>query len=180
MPLFKGAARPKPRDFWENRPLPPGATAVYNPKTSRELFKPKVYFAKDLRWDTEDLVNSMPLPYSRLAPMLIPIFKANIMMGSNDEPNAPRIDVINNFTSQPVPRMEFHYSNRIWHGDNVPPPDLDNLVGCDCEDECDPMSTTCSCLKRQHELAPGLKGFAYQDNGRLKKASLGWWLRHVS
>lgn len=157
-------------DFWEGRDLPSHIVGVINSKAARELLKPKSYFAKELKWDVESFMTQMT---KRIPSVLRAIFTANIVTGTTDEPKAPAIQVVNNVDNQPVPRAEFHYSNRIWHGDGVPPPDTDNLVGCSCEPYCDPNSTTCSCLKRQHEMTKdsGLRGFMYQDNGRLKKAS---------
>ncbi len=88
-----------------------------------------------------------------------------------DEPNAPHISIVNDIDGDPevTPPWEFHYSNRIWHSDDVPPPDFVNLRGCGCEGYCDPKSRTCSCLKRQHEYCDDVAGFIYDEKGRLKR-----------
>lgn len=91
---------------------------------------------------------------------------------AQDEPDAPPIAVINEIDDEPTPPWEFYYSNRLWYHEDVPPPDYNKLVGCDCVGECDPTSTTCVCLRRQKNLWPdGAEsgfGFSYDENGSLK------------
>ena len=91
---------------------------------------------------------------------------------AQDEPDAPPIEVINEIDDEPTPPWEFYYSNKLWYHEDVPPPDYDKLVGCDCIGECDPTSTTCVCLRRQKNLWPDGEhsgfGFSYDENGLLK------------
>ncbi|KAF9653273.1 SET domain-containing protein [Thelephora ganbajun] len=91
---------------------------------------------------------------------------------AQDEPGAPPIIVINEIDDEPTPPWEFFYSNKLWYHKDVPPPDYNKLVGCDCIGECNPTSTTCVCLRRQKNLWPdGMQsgfGFSYDENGILK------------
>lgn len=91
---------------------------------------------------------------------------------AQDEPDAPPITVINEIDDEPTPPWEFFYSNKVWYHKDVPPPDYNKLVGCDCVGECDPTSTTCACLRRQKNLWPDGAdsgfGFSYDKDGILK------------
>lgn len=134
-------------------------------------FAPKVFYSRDIPHAVQDLMNTME-PYYRRSIMAREMFEAVIYENtSEDEPKAPRISIINDVDDdlEVTPAWEFYYSNRIWHSDGVPPPDLSNLRGCDCEGYCDPKSQTCSCLKRQQEHSEHISGFIYDDKGRLKQ-----------
>jgi len=134
-------------------------------------FAPKVFYARDIPHALQDLMNTMEAPYRRSI-VAKEMFEAVIYENTyEDEPNAPRISIINDVDGdqEVTPAWEFHYSNRLWHSDDVPPPDLSNLRGCDCEGYCDPKSQTCSCLKRQQEYSGHMSGFIYDDRGRLKQ-----------
>ena len=91
---------------------------------------------------------------------------------SQDEPDAPPIRVINEIDDEPTPPWEFYYSNKLWYHEDVPGPDYNKLVGCDCAGECDPTSSTCDCLRRQKKLWPDGEnsgvGFSYDEDGLLK------------
>lgn len=134
-------------------------------------FPQKVYYARDIPHSVQDLMNSMDSHY-RKSLMAKDMFEAVIIENTyEDEPNAPHISIVNDVDGdqEVTPAWEFHYSNHIWHSDDVPPPDLVNLRGCDCKGHCDPKSQTCSCLKRQHEYSDDIPGFIYDDKGRLKR-----------
>jgi len=86
-----------------------------------------------------------------------------------DEPNAPLVEIQNSVDEEPTPPWEFYYTNRMWHGEGVPPPDIKNLISCSCKGRCGPRSKTCACLANQRKVAadPHLE-FAYDKAGRLK------------
>ncbi|KAI9507899.1 hypothetical protein F5148DRAFT_980721 [Russula earlei] len=148
-----------------------GLTIVeFTPTRMMLEFSPKIYYSRDIPHALQDLVNTMEVSYRRSL-VAKDMFEAAILENTyEDEPDAPHISIINDVDDLDVtPAWEFYYSNRIWHGDDVPPPDLPNLRGCDCEGYCDPKSQTCSCLKRQQEYSGHLSGFIYDDKGRLKQ-----------
>ncbi|KAJ7471282.1 hypothetical protein B0H11DRAFT_1730412 [Mycena galericulata] len=131
---------------------------------------PRVRYAKELVSLLHDYINSYD-EHFRLSPHMRTVFESVIRENTaEDEPDAPWIDVINNVDAEPTPPWEFYYTNRIWLGDHIDPPDLTKLVGCDCRGKCDPDSTTCSCLKRQNEYLKGYcdPGFSYDNKGRLR------------
>ena len=118
---------------------------------------------------------------NEIGKMKLSVFKS--MMKENtyrDEPNAPDIDIIN--TLEPdghpdkeyTPKFEFHYTNLLYHGKDVPKPDLKNLTHCDCVGGCDPESKTCPCIIRQRAAVYNIYGetyklgCAYDDQGRIK------------
>lgn len=134
-------------------------------------FTPRVFYSRDIPHALQDLMNSVEAPY-RQSIVAKEMFEAVIYENTyEDEPSAPRISIVNDVDGdlEVTPAWEFYYSNRIWHSDDVPPPDLANLRGCDCEGYCDPKSQTCSCLKRQQEYSGHMPGFIYDDKGRLKQ-----------
>jgi [histone H3]-lysine9 N-trimethyltransferase SUV39H len=133
-------------------------------------FGPRPLYSRDIPHSLQDLMNTVEASY-RKSNTAKEMFEAVIYENTyEDEPNAPPISIINDVDEDDVtPAWEFYYSNRIWHSDSVPPPDLDNLRGCDCEGYCDPKSQTCSCLKRQHEYSGDIPGFIYDEKGRLKQ-----------
>lgn len=143
----------------------------YTPARTMLEFPQKVYYTRDIPHAVQDLMNTMDAHYRRSI-MAKDMFEAVIIENTfEDEPNAPHISIINDVDGdqEVTPAWEFHYSNRIWHSDDVPPPDLVNLRGCDCEGHCDPKSLTCSCLKRQKEYSDDIPGFIYDEKGRLKR-----------
>ncbi|KAH9083787.1 hypothetical protein EDB83DRAFT_2331208 [Lactarius deliciosus] len=115
-------------------------------------FPQKVYYARDI-----------PHSHYRKSIMAKDMFEAVIVENTfEDEPNAPHISIVNDVDGdqeEVTPAWEFHYSNHIWHSDDVPPPDLVNLRGCDCKGHCDPKSQTSMILP----------GFIYDEKGRLKR-----------
>ncbi|KAJ7243041.1 hypothetical protein C8J57DRAFT_1083889 [Mycena rebaudengoi] len=133
-------------------------------------FTPRVYYAKDLVSEMHNYINALD-PHTRSSPHMRHVFEAAIRENTaEDEPNAPWIDVINEVDDDPTPPWEFYYTNRIYYGEGVDPPDITQLTGCDCIGKCDPKSKTCACLQKQ---APFLEdfvppGFAYDNKGRLR------------
>jgi histone-lysine N-methyltransferase SUV39H len=143
----------------------------FTPARTMLEFAPRVFYSRDIPHALQDLMNSVEAPY-RQSIVAKEMFEAVIYENTyEDEPSAPRISIVNDVDDdlEVTPAWEFHYSNRIWHSDGVPPPDLTNLRGCDCEGYCDPRSQTCSCLKRQQEYSGHIPGFIYDDKNRLKQ-----------
>ena len=132
-------------------------------------FTPKTYYAKDLPHALQDHINSMS-EYTQKMEGMRDLFKATILENTvEDEPNAPPIEIWNNVDNQSTPPWEFYYTNNMWLGEGVPPPNIKTLVSCNCKGGCNPKSKTCACLLRQREAAcdPSLE-FAYDKNGKLK------------
>ena len=132
-------------------------------------FTPKTYYAKDLPHSLQDHINSMS-EYTQMMQGMRDLFKATILENTvEDEPDAPPIEIWNNVDTQTTPPWEFYYTNHMWLGEGVPPPDITTLLSCSCKGGCNPKSKTCACLLRQRELVgdPQLE-FAYDKNGRLK------------
>ncbi|KAK7052401.1 hypothetical protein R3P38DRAFT_2860101 [Favolaschia claudopus] len=133
-------------------------------------FKPRVHYATELVSTLHDHVHSYDETF-RMLPHMRQVFESAILENTaEDEPDAPAIKIINDVDDEPSPPWEFYYSNELWLGEGIDPPDMSKLVGCDCVGKCDPKSTTCSCLKRQRkELVDyGVDGFAYDNKGCLK------------
>ncbi|KAJ7180641.1 hypothetical protein C8R46DRAFT_1070082 [Mycena filopes] len=135
--------------------------------------QPRVYYARDLVSKLHDYINSYD-DHFRRSPQMRHVLESIIRENTaDDEPDAPLIEVINEIDDEPTPPWEFYYSNNIWLGDEIDPPDRSQLVGCDCKGKCDPNSKTCSCLLRlqpflqsNYNLSPG---FAYDtDTGLLR------------
>ncbi|KAJ7621086.1 hypothetical protein FB45DRAFT_754091 [Roridomyces roridus] len=133
-----------------------------------------VRWASDLVSKLHDYINSYHDEFRALSHMR-QVFESTIRQNTaEDEPDAPWIEVTNEVDADPAPPWEFYYSNHMWLGDGIDPPDVTKLVGCDCKGKCDPKSETCSCLKRQApyysdqdtEIFP--PGFAYDSKGRLR------------
>ena len=119
-----------------------------------------------------DFINNIP-DTIRKTLVFRQMFEAVIAENTaQDEPGAPPIVVINEIDDEPTPPWEFFYSNKLWYHEDVPPPDYNKLVGCDCVGVCDPSSSTCACLRRQKNLWPdGVEsgfGFSYNEEGTLK------------
>ncbi|OAX38802.1 SET domain-containing protein [Rhizopogon vinicolor AM-OR11-026] len=109
---------------------------------------PKYNLAKDLPHELQDRVNALPQSY-RNSDQARLLFEAMIDEAMDDELNTPPISVINDVTDEGAPPWEFVYTNQMWNGEGVPPPDIKNLKSCGCVGRCDPKSKTCSCAKRQ-------------------------------
>ncbi|PPQ95411.1 hypothetical protein CVT26_008257 [Gymnopilus dilepis] len=132
-------------------------------------FTPKCRYTKDLPHALHDHINRMSL-HTRMMPNMRRVFEGMILENTvEDEPDAPSIKLENDVDEEPTPPWEFYYTNEMWLGEGVPPPDITNLVSCDCKGKCNPKSKTCACLKRQ-KAAVGIatSDFAYDKNGRLK------------
>ena len=164
---------PTPED--ESGPIPIrtyGGFPSLNWKTFRQdinNFTPKCYYAKDLPHSLQDNINRWP-ESARLHPQMRHVLQSSILENTaDDEPDAPYIEIINNVDYEPTPPWEFHYSNKMWHTDGVPPPDVTRLTSCSCMGKCDPKSKTCACVKRQQQYVSDVySDFAYDKNGRLK------------
>jgi histone-lysine N-methyltransferase SUV39H len=109
-------------------------------------------------------------PYTQMMGGMRDLFEAMVLENTvDDEPDAPPIELQNDVDEEPTPPWEFYYTNKMWHGEGVPPPDVKNLISCSCKGVCDPRSKTCACLMNQRNVAadPYLE-FAYDKAGRLK------------
>ncbi|KAF8811272.1 SET domain-containing protein [Phlegmacium glaucopus] len=170
---------PTPEDQEPSASLsPPGSPKTYggfraltwkNFRKDLNNFTPKSYYAKDLPHSLQDHINSMS-DYTQKMGGMRDLFKATILENTvEDEPNAPPIEVGNNVDSEATPPWEFYYTNQMWLGEGVPPPDIKSLVSCTCKGGCNPKSKTCACLLRQREVVGDpLLEFAYDKNGKLK------------
>lgn len=116
---------------------------------AQRLLPPKYRLAKDLPHELQDRVNALPQSY-RDSPQATVLFEAMIDEAMDDEPGAPPISIINEVNEEGAPPWEFVYTNQMWYGEDVPPPDIKNLKSCDCVGRCDPKSKKCGCAKRQH------------------------------
>ncbi|KAG9120594.1 hypothetical protein FRC07_003848 [Ceratobasidium sp. 392] len=121
-----------------------------------------------------DLVNSMPESY-RNDPSVRVVFEAFMDEAMREnEPCAPAIPVENEVDGQPCPPWEFVYCNRVLYGENVPRPDRDALVGCDCLGPCNPENKDCACVQKQEEYfaanagLDGYSGFAFNEDGTIR------------
>ena len=132
-------------------------------------FTPKTYYAKNLPHALQDHINSMS-EYTQMMQGMRDLFKATILENTvEDEPDAPPIEIWNGVDTQSTPPWEFYYTNNMWLGEGVPPPDIKTLLSCTCKGGCNPKSKTCACLLRQRDAVgdPQLD-FAYDKNGKLK------------
>jgi histone-lysine N-methyltransferase SUV39H len=116
---------------------------------AQRLLPPKYRLAKDLPHELQDRVNALPQSY-RDSPQATVLFEAMIDEAMDDELGAPPISIINEVTDEGAPPWEFVYTNQMWYGEGVPPPDVKNLKSCGCVGRCDPKSKKCGCAKRQH------------------------------
>ncbi|KAJ7661256.1 hypothetical protein B0H17DRAFT_953645 [Mycena rosella] len=133
-------------------------------------FQLPVYYAKDLVSLLHDYINASD-EYFRGSLNMRRVFESAIRENTGeDEPDAPWIDVINDVDDEATPPWEFYYTNKIWLGEGISPPDVTKLVGCDCRGKCDPKSTTCACVLRQNPYVEKVfgPGFAYDSKGRLR------------
>ncbi len=114
--------------------------------------RPAYRLARDIPHVLEDNINALPQEYRRRMEMR-KLFEAMIVENTaEDEPDSPPIRIYNEQDSEPHPDWEFHYSNHMWYGGDVPSPDLDNLIGCDCIGRCNPKKRSCRCSERQHSV----------------------------
>lgn len=135
-------------------------------------YGPTWYHVDDIPKDFINEVNDIP-DWCRNPEHLRSMFEAAILQNTvEDEPEAPRIQIINDIDDE-TPPFEFYYTNRMYHGHGVPPPDYRNLQGCECIDKCDPRSKTCACVKRQRQIfekqEDDHQGFVYDDKGRVQR-----------
>ncbi|KAG6918784.1 hypothetical protein DXG01_011535 [Tephrocybe rancida] len=138
-----------------------------------ENFKPRCHFGRDLPHTLQDTINSFT-DAGRRHRSLASIMEATIRENTaEDEPDAPPIEIINEVDDDPTPPWEFHYSNKMWLGDDVPLPDVANLVHCNCVGRCDPKSKTCACAQRQHQWLKDsvpTPDFMYDNKGHVKSS----------
>ncbi|EGO23477.1 hypothetical protein SERLADRAFT_391489 [Serpula lacrymans var. lacrymans S7.9] len=136
------------------------------------------HLAKDLPHSLEDRMNSMSDDFRNSDNARI-IFEEAIQQNTDDEPDAPRIQIYNEVDEEATPPWEFHYTNRMWYGKGIPPPDVKNLASCNCRGKCNPKSRSCVCLKRQRQWLDkyveggsldkkDAMGFLYDEKGRLR------------
>lgn len=163
----------------EDVPIPPeGKTYGGFPAITWKSFRQdpinlerKCYFAMDLPHHLQDHINSMS-ERIRMHEAMREILECTIMQNTTDEPDAPPIQVFNDIDGEPTPPWEFYYTNQMWHGNGVPPPDVTKLESCDCVGKCDPRSSKpCACLEKQRRYLQNPNGdFQYDKAGRLKES----------
>lgn len=138
-------------------------------KDIKNFTKP-YYLASEIPHAMQDTMNYIFSSHARSLPAVRHCFESAIQQNTaDDEPDAPRIEIFNHVDSDPTPPWEFHYSNKMWHSEGVPPPDITRLTSCDCEGKCDPKSKTCACIKRQRQwTSEWADDFVYDSRGRLK------------
>lgn len=143
---------------------------IINWREFRKNFTPKYHLGRDLPHTLQDYINHMS-EWTRSLPDMRTVFTAAIQENTAlDEPDAPPIQIQNVVDDEPTPPWEFHYSNYMWHGEGVPPPDVESLISCDCIGRCDPRSGTCACALRQRDALGDPNGdFAYDHKGRLRE-----------
>ena len=131
---------------------------------------PSVNYAANLPSSIQDHINNQPEDV-RMLGEIREVFEAMILENTaDDERDAPPIVIQNGVDDEPTPPWEFWYSNKMWHGNGVPDPDVKNLKGCDCRGTCNPKNKSCACAQRQCQAMGDLKAteFAYDKSGRLK------------
>jgi [histone H3]-lysine9 N-trimethyltransferase SUV39H len=126
----------------------------------------------------QDMVNTLP-PEFQKSTHICDLFEAIIVANTaDDEPNAPKITFRNPVDDQPCPKLEFYYTNKLFHGPDVSPPNPLNLQGCSCKGRCDPNDETCACVQRQGKIIKTLPdfesfaGFLYDDQGYITELGL--------
>jgi hypothetical protein len=134
--------------------------------------RPSIYFSRDIPHQIQDRMNHMDEFY-RNSDLARTIFQAEIVRNTKEEePNAPEIRLYNNIDDEATPPWEFHYSNKLYLGEGVPPPDYNKLKGCGCRGRCDPSNKNCLCVQRHQKyfergnITEG--GFVYDKNGHIK------------
>ncbi|KAF8551875.1 SET domain-containing protein [Imleria badia] len=148
---------------------------------AEERERPPEYKAvKDLPHSLQDYMNSFS-PEFRNSDVARRIFEAHIEEAMSHEPDAPSIEIFDNAIGDEVtPRWEFHYTNDMWFGEGVPPPDIKHLESCECVGRCDPKGT-CPCAQRQRKwVQPYIDGeiipstwagspFVYDNKGMVQR-----------
>ncbi|KAG6901243.1 hypothetical protein C0995_014649 [Termitomyces sp. Mi166 len=164
-----------PEDFSVPAPVKTfGGYQSLNWRTYRqdpENMRPKCYFSKDLPHTLQDTINSFS-EAGRRHLSLRGVMEAAIRENTaEDEPDAPLIEIINEVDDDPTPPWEFHYSNKMWFGEDVPLPDLTKLVHCNCVGRCDPKTKPCACAEKQRDWADGVfhsPDFLYDSKGHVR------------
>ena len=131
---------------------------------------PRVNYAADLPSSIQDHINNQPEEV-RMLGEIREVFEAMILENTaDDERDAPPIVIQNGVDDEPTPPWEFWYSNKMWHGNGVPDPDVKSLMGCDCRGACNPKNKSCACAQRQCKAMGDDRAteFAYDKTGRLK------------
>lgn len=135
----------------------------------RDMAQPECYYSHQLPTLLNDHINAMSETtrnWDGMREAFEGVIRANT---AREEPDAPPITLENYVDAAATPPWEFHYSNRMWLGDDIPPPSIEGLGSCDCFGACDPKSKTCACVKRQEKWSKEYTpDFAYTANGRLK------------
>ncbi|KAF9531381.1 hypothetical protein CPB83DRAFT_761575 [Crepidotus variabilis] len=140
------------------------ATYRKNPKSY-----PKVYHSSDLQTSLHDQMNSLRGPIAA-HPDLRDVYEATILQNTaDDEPNAPPIAIRNDIDDEPTPPWNFYYTNKMWHGEGVPDPDIKNLKGCECKGKCNSKSKKCACAVKNQQVQDGAPN-GYDPNGMLLSA----------
>lgn len=104
--------------------------------------------ASNLPHEMEDELNALPLHARNASGMQRKAFEAHIRLAERNL-KAPPIQILNPVDDDLTPPIEFHYTDLMYHTDNVPRPNFDGLKGCGCRGSCDPLSKTCSCVAKQ-------------------------------
>ncbi|KAF5310154.1 hypothetical protein D9619_010558 [Psilocybe cf. subviscida] len=90
-------------------------------------FTPECLYAADIPRALHDHINRMT-PHTRLLPGMRAVYEAMIQENTAaDEPDAPPVRIENPVDEEPTPAWEFYYTNKIYHGAGVPPPDIQTL-----------------------------------------------------
>ena len=136
-------------------------------KRNLDNFPFKHYSTKDIPTSLPDSINRLSA-YTRRDAGIRDVFRAFMLENiCDDEGSAPEIDIINEVDAEPSPVFEFHYSNRMWYGEDLTMPDYSKLKGCECIGRCDPKSRTCACARKTRSYLE-VDGCVYEKNGRLK------------
>ncbi|KAG6879293.1 hypothetical protein C0992_003778 [Termitomyces sp. T32_za158] len=164
-----------PEDFSNPAPVKTfGGFQSLNWRTYRqdpENMRLKCYFGKDLPHTLQDTINSFSEAGRRHRSLRAVLEAAIRENTADDEPDAPLIEIINEVDDDPTPPWEFHYSNKMWYGEDVPLPDLTKLVHCNCVGRCDPKIKPCACAARQRDWVDGMfqsPDFLYDNKGHVK------------
>lgn len=144
----------------QRKPLPSGASEFIGGfpvetwqsfTAAQRLLPPKYKLAKDLPHSLQDRMNALPTSY-RNSDFSRSVFEAVILEAMVDEPDTPPVKIFDNgIGEETTPPWEFVYTNEMWLGEGVLPPDVRNLTSCGCKGRCDPKSKTCACAKRQKQ-----------------------------
>jgi hypothetical protein len=137
---------------------------------------PESFFTRDMPHRLQDIMNVMPEYVLQDENTQLVFLQSTITNTSDDEPNAPPLEIENEYDAAAAPPFEFEYSNRLWHADDVTPPTWEGLTYCDCVGPCNPNSKTCACVKRHNQSLLDVheqhKGFAYNEDGTLKERDM--------